>query len=162
MKYDMFHDDVIVKLADFPSPSYIRLIKEKIKEFSINKTQFIYLSSLDLKDFPKATIGFYEILYKNSVLSLYIKHTKSKHENLDRDYRYYEFKEHTSYLLCFNKRWFIVKGKRDFINIFSEYKNSINNFYKLNRNLRKTNYNEFLESLIGYINNLAISKTSDI
>jgi hypothetical protein len=158
MKYDVFSDDVIAKLPNEYSFNYIRLIKDKVKSFTLNNIQFKNFAKNDLKDFPEIKSGFYEILYQSNMLNLFVKHKKNRFEKLDRDYLYNEFKEHESYYVLYNKQWYELSSKTDVINIFEDYKSNIKNFYRANRKLKNENYPEFLKRLVNYINNLRMNK----
>lgn len=160
MKYDVFHDEVIVKLPSDYTFDYLRLIKEKVKSFTLKNAQFIYFSENDLKDFPQIKTGFYEMLYQSDMVDLFVKHSKNRFENFDRDFLYNQFKEHENYYIVYKKQWYLLKSKIDIIDIFVNNKSDIKNFYRANRKLKKQNYPEFLKRLFGYISNLRINKNS--
>jgi len=158
LKYDVFHDEVIVRLPNGYSFNYIRLVKEKVKNFTVNNIQFLFFSKNDLKKIPEIKSGFYEVLFQKDDLSLFIKHTKNRFEKLDRDYLYNEFKEHESYFILNNEQWYVLKSKNDVTNIFVDHRNEVKSFYRKNRRLKKDNYHEFLKRLISYMNNLKMNK----
>ena len=160
MKYDVYNDEIIIKLSNQKAFNIIQLIKEKIASFSINNKQFVRVSNDTDKALLNVNEGFYELLFQDNYLKLYKKHIKSRNERLDKDFFYHIFKDKKEYYLKYKQQYYKVKSKANFSKIFPEHKKNINAFYKNNKVLRKSDYDMFLNKLSRHIETLIATNTA--
>lgn len=153
MLYDVYKDEIIVRLSTQSSLDIIQLIKEKIESFSINNKLFVRVSNNENQ-------GFHEVLFKSNYLTLYKKHIKQRVQRSDEDFAYYVFKDKKNYIIKYNHNYYTIKSKSDFFKIFPEQKKDINSFYKTNKTLFKSDYDLFLNKLSNHIETLKAIKTS--
>jgi hypothetical protein len=144
MKYDIYNDEIIVRIPAQTVTPTIQLIKKNIDKFSINNSEFILLQGC-----------FYEVLFKTKILSLYKKHKKTSNKYYSGRFTFYHFnKSKDEYFLHLNNEYHeITKSKKSFIKVLPEYKNEINSFYKSQDDLFKANYDSFVQELITLLNN---------
>lgn len=153
MLYDVYEDEIIIKLSTQSSLDVIQLIKEKIERFSINNKCFVRISNNEKE-------GFYELLFKSNYLTLYKKHIKQRNQRLDEDFVYYVFKDKKEYTIKYNQKYYRIKTKSDFSKIFPKQKKNINSFYKINKKLFKSDYDLFLNKLSKHIETLIATNTA--
>ena len=150
MKYDIFNDEIIVKLPNRSAFIFLELLKEKIEKFTLNNKEFISLSS-EKNDGSISQTEIFEMLYASEKVKLLQKHRKERFERLNRERIYSEFKYNTSFHIYYNEQLTPVKSKRDFIKLFPEEKKKINTFYGKRIVSRKSNYDKFLIQLMNYL-----------
>jgi len=145
MKYNIYNQEVILKLRKKnSSETVIKLYNDKIGSFIINNRKFINVSLND-----DDVYAFYEEVFIDSSFSLLIKHKKVKKD------LYFEGLMYVEYIAA-KKEYFIfsdnshneLNSKKDIANLFPSFKQNINQFYRDNRLLRKTNYDQFLTKLL--------------
>jgi len=148
MKYNLHEQDVIVKLKNSNSSEFvIKLLKEKIDGFTINTHRFVKIKGIDLKG--NSISGFYEEVLSGAKLKFLIRHQKIKSE-LHRDFvMYAEYKmAKKEYLVSFENSYKWIKSKSDLIDLFPELKAQIHSYYKVNRQLKRLDYDKFLTELL--------------
>ncbi|SNR66250.1 hypothetical protein [Lutibacter flavus] len=155
MKYDVFEDELIVKLpSQYGGSIIIKLIKEKIDSFNINNNRFVRIYIGDKEQISEINRSFYQVLYQSNYIKLYKKHRKTKLARSDKDFIYNVFKEQIESYIYYDKKYHQVKSKGDFLRLFPEQKKRINAFYKSNKVLRKSDNDKFLIELSKYIESL--------
>lgn len=157
MKYDVFDDDLIVKLPNHYKNTVIRLIKDKVSSFYISGDQFVRIENMKNNTGNDLDSGFYQLLYQSKYLALYKKHKKSRIKKTDREYLYHVFKDINDYYLYSNNNYKEIKNKKDFIKMFPKLKNDINIFFKNNKSIYNSNYDIFFEKLTKHIDSLIVS-----
>lgn len=158
MKYDVYKDEIIVKLPSQNSFITINLIKSKVENFNIHKTPFVKISL----DSSKNNDGFFEVLFEGDNLKVYKKYNKNRKEQLEGSYVYNVFKTNTDYYIFHNNEYFISNSKKDFIKLFPNYRKEIVAFISKNRSLRRSNYDSYLVQLSKIISNLLASNNQNI
>lgn len=143
IKYDLIDDDVIILITKGYESSQIRLHKSLIEKFSIGTKEF----------FNNSQFGFLEKLLTAEKITLFKKHKKRKHKQLDNDFKYFKFTYIPYYLINYNNKSYVVKKSKDFINVFPDQKKIIKQFFKDENKLRKKDYEMFLISLCKKIDN---------
>ena len=124
IKYNIYEDEVIIKLQNNNGQTIMKLIKDKLDGFTINNHVFINIQGAD--EYDTEVSGFFEIITKNSFFTLYKKHRKRKIKKLDKRIIYYEYKDRKNqYYLFYNKIYINIKTKRDFSKIFPEFKKDL-------------------------------------
>ncbi len=159
MKYNIYDDELIIKLPVQSGYSIIKLISEKIESFSINSHTFIRLSHEKNDIFFVNIAGFYEILFQNTILTLYKKHKKIKKKQLYRKFIYNEFKDKNEYFLYFNDEYYKLSSKRNLVQLFPKQKKDINTFYKINKVSLNSNPDIFMKKLIKHLSALINNTT---
>ncbi len=147
MKYDIYEDELIVKLPTNSGFAVIQLSKENIEKFSISGHQFIKLSQVNNSTFQSNT-GFYEVLHQSNLIQLFKKYNKERSEHTDEKVIYSKFKGRTYFLVAYDDKYVNIRAKRDMINLFPKQKKKINAFYHKRKSLRKSNYDSFLSQLM--------------
>jgi len=145
LKYNLYDQNVIAKLkSKNSSEAVIRLYKDRIGSFSINNRRFINILSK-----YNNVKGFYEEAFYDADFSLLIKHQKFKKDLYQNEQMYVDYvTAKKEYLILSNNRYNEVDSKKDIANLFPDLKQEINQFYRDNKSLRKTNYNQFLINLL--------------
>ncbi len=149
MKYDLYKDQVIVNLQGQSGNSIIELNADRIEQFTLNGITFnqVKTNNKDLK-------GFYAILTENNGVICYKRYRKSQKKYIQNKNIYYEFSSFNEYVLNIPSGIYPIKSKSDFIKVFPEYKNEINNFYRKNKKLIDSNYDMFLAQLTNEVSSL--------
>ncbi len=161
LKYDVNHDDLVLKSVGEYDYLGINLIKEQTAFFTLHNKKFINIE-LDNPQHPIYMNGYYEeiILSKNN--TLYIKHHKRKEKVIgaqiisdgDNQNSSDEFKEKNEFILKYKNEYYEISSKSDIIKIFPMYKSQIKKYYNSNAQLEESNKNFFIENLVKEINNL--------
>lgn len=148
-KYDIYDDQIIVKLPSQSGFNIIKLIKAKIISFNIFGKTFFNLPITDSKNNKEATYSFAEKLISNNSTSLYKKYFKVRKEKVGRDnMKYSSFKNKNHYILEHENKFHIINSKKDLLEIFPDKKKEIKNFYNKNNSLKKLKYDLFLSNLV--------------
>ena len=149
MKYDLYEDQVIVNLQGQSGNSIIMLNDDIIESFTVNGITFnqVKTNNEDLK-------GFYAILTENNGVICYKRYRKSQKKYIQNKNIYYEFSDFNEYILSIPSGIYPIKSKSDFIKVFPEYKNEINNFYRKYKRLIDSNYDMFLAQLTNEVSSL--------
>lgn len=147
LKYDVYEDQVLLKLISKAGGGTLKLFKDKIDNFNIGEHHFI---KIERQDAPNLNaFGFYEVAYQSDRLTLYSKYSKKSFERKDRKSLYYEFPDgHTEHVLLYAGNYHIVNSKKDNVLVFPELKKEIDKFYNLARGLRKSDPDGFQVSLM--------------
>ena len=148
MKYDIYNDELIVRLPNGLAFIVIELIKEKVKSFSLNNTQFNRIAVTNKVNLVEENYGFCELLYKSDHLSLYKKHKKLRTYHLDKEFAYNKFNYKNEYLIYYKDKYHDIKSKRTFIQLFPEHRKQINSFFNKNKILFKSYYEMFIMYLM--------------
>ncbi|SHG26869.1 hypothetical protein [Flagellimonas flava] len=142
LRYDVFEDQVLLKLISKAGGGTLKLFKDKIGSFEIDGHQFIRLDQKDATGLN--AYGFYEIAYDGPRFTLYSKPTKKNFQRKDRRSLYYEFPDGpTEHVLLYNGNYHIVNSKKEQVQVFPDLKKDIDKFYNLARRLRKSDPNGF-------------------
>ncbi|MCL6265771.1 hypothetical protein [Flagellimonas myxillae] len=147
LKYDVFEDEVLLRLISNAGGGTLQLFKEKLVSFTIDGVDFI---KLDNEQAPGINAyGFYAIAYQGPRFTLYTKYTKKSFDRKDRSSLYYEFLDGPSeHVLFFQGKYHIVNTKKDNILVFPHLKKDIDKFYNLAKRLRKSDPDGFQISLM--------------
>ena len=157
LKYNVYDDQVLIKLKNKVGETVMQAIKDKISGFTIDGYSFEKLDGLTSSE--NEISGFHEILYTGVNFVVYKKHFKNRIQKLDRQLSYYEYKPIKSqYFIFHNGTYERVRAKKDFARFFPEHKASINGMdVKASRSDRDAQ----MLALSRHLNNLlSISNTS--
>lgn len=158
LKYDIYKNELILNPYGESEHIGIILIQDKTESFSINDTRFVKIEKKD-NDLPEFTTGYYEVNKFAPDFIFYIKHHKDIHKGINDDGVFYNFKENHLFFISLKNKTYQIKSKNDINKLFPEQKNQINVFYSSNREILKSDKNQFMENLMKHINNF-FSNTS--
>jgi hypothetical protein len=158
LKYDIYRDILILNPQGTSSFVGINLIKEKVESFSIYNRKFVKLNKeqFNLANF---TSGYYEILENSSDFAFYTKHNKLMQKKVDDDRIIYQFKKVSSHYLFYKKNLYKADSKSEILKVFPDQKKQINEFYLTNRDIRKSDPDQFMEKLMKNINSSLSKQT---
>lgn len=151
IKYDLHTDELLVKNLEVTNGSITVLNKQYIDQFELNGHQFRKLE-INVNEYKRIT-GFFEVLLEHQSISVLKKHTKKMSRIVDGEVSY-EFKEQYAYYLRFNENYYQLKKTNSLVSIFPEYKVPLRNSFKQYSNLRKTDPDTYLLSIITDLNKL--------
>lgn len=149
MKYDVYKDELIVLLPGQNSRNIIKLIKTKIKSFSIQSSSFVGA----FKNLSKSRLEFFEVIYEKGELKVFKKHRKERKVKLDKDFIYNKFEDKFDYYLVYDGDFYSVGSKRDIGRLFPKFKKDILSYASSIRRLYKVDYELYLIRLSEFINN---------
>lgn len=150
LKYDIYADEVVLRPYDESNTTKINLNKENISYFSINNEKFVNLKELSKSIFRG---GYYEETSINSDITLYVKYYKEKKKINKAETDLIEYLPNYEFVLLKDRKFSLINDKKEIILLYPESKRKINDFYFMNRSLRKENTSLFMKNLIKYINN---------
>ncbi|AXB56299.1 hypothetical protein [Flavobacterium fluviale] len=157
LKYDIYRDILILNPFGASELIGISLVKEKVDSFSLYDRNFVKLNK-EQYNLPGFSTGYYEVTESTPDFTFYIKHSKTIQKVVREDGIFYQFKPKNNYFLAYKKSQYTVDSKSDIIKIFPEKKKNINEFYDMNRELRKSDLNLFMKNLMKYINNSLLTE----
>lgn len=149
LKYDITTDQLITKLNGDKSYINIELIKNKVKNFTINKHNFINSKSL-LSD-TVSDLGFLELVYTSTNYKFLIKRIKKVSKKLNNRKYVFTFKSDDVYYLFYENKIYEISSYRELRNILPDLKKEINDFYKSNKRLLKDNEEVFFVNLLKHL-----------
>ncbi len=158
MRYDVFGDQLLIKLKDGLAGGAIQLFKDKVSTFTIDNTKFV-----NVKEISESSggTGFYELLWKNDQMRLLAKHQKNDFLRKDRSSLYYEFvDEKKLHLLHYDGKYTPIGKKKDVTTLFPEFKKEVDDFYQKNKKLRSRDKDAFMIALVNRIEDLLLQNQS--
>lgn len=158
LKYDIFKDKLILNPYGESEHIGINLIMDKIESFSIKDKRFVKIEKKD-NNLPEFRTGYYEENEFASDFIFYIKYHKDIQKGINDNGVFYNFNENHLFFIYLKNKTYQIKTKNDIIKLFPEQKKQIHAFYLMNREILKSDKNQFMGNLMKYINNF-ISNTS--
>lgn len=146
MKYDLYDDQLIIKLKKDNNFISLKLIAEKTQSFEVYGRKFTNLTNEGI------SYGFVEVLYRNSDITIFKKYKKNRKEYSDKKILYSKFHIANEYFILSKDKGLQVVSKNSLKELFPEKVKNINLFYKKRKSLRKTNFDSFLTQLIKHLN----------
>ncbi len=151
LKYDIYADELVLRPYDEQNTTKINIIKANITSFKIGNENFVNLKELNNTSYKG---GYYEEVPINSNQVFYIKYYKEKKKNHAREeLNLIEYIPQYEFVLWKGNKFNLINDKKAIIALFPESKSKINDFYFMNRSLRKENTPLFMKNLIKFINN---------
>lgn len=143
LKYNVYDDLILVRIPTAGGVRHIELHKSRVQAFNINGHNFIAL-----KESTDERKQFYEVLLDVDDTLLLKKHRKKIKKHLDRSFTYFEFKKDSpKYFVSINDTLHEIDSRRAIRKLFPEKKEQIDNFYRSNPSLQRSNPDEFLTIL---------------
>ncbi|MBB4800421.1 hypothetical protein HNP37_000460 [Flavobacterium nitrogenifigens] len=151
LKYGLYKDELIFSPHGESKYSSISLIQDKTSAFTINGRNFVNLNK-KVSPLPELTTGYYEVTALREGFNFYIKHFK-KLENKTVDNKVYSnFIESNTYFIFYKNTYYTSNSKSEILKIFPNQKKQINDFYAMNRGIRKSDNDQFMINLLKHIN----------
>ncbi|MEE9364256.1 MAG: hypothetical protein V3U92_16775 [Cellulophaga sp.] len=151
LKYDIFNDFLIAKVAGKKKGGIIQLISSKVSRFYINGTTFVKIPRIN----KKGREGFAELMIDNKYFSLYRQHKKLKTINQYTAASYHKFtKIKNQFILKYKGENSFINHKKDVYNLFPELKNNL----KANKSLRSAWRKNEIQLVFAEIQNLLSKK----
>lgn len=152
MKYDVYKDNLVLRLPNQNNYVIVKLIKERVYSFSLGDHNFVNIP-LSLDELIEPSLkGFYEVLKKTNSTSLYKKHLKLEQKEILLSKIYSKFIPKKNYLINYNNSYYIIKSYKDFRVIFPNYKRQVSDYYRRQKKLYATNKDKFYSNLVAMIN----------
>jgi hypothetical protein len=150
LKYDIYSDELVLRPYDESNTTKINLIKENVKDFTIGDDKFSNLKELNSLVFKG---GYYEEIAIKNDITLYIKYYKEKKKSSKDEINLIDYVPKYEFVLLKENKYYLINEKKEIVTLFPNNKRKINDFYLMNRDLRKENPSLFIKNLIKYINN---------
>lgn len=152
LKYDIYRDILVLNPYGESENIGINLIQNKVESFTVQDKNFVKIDK-KIETVPELTTGYYEESKIAPGFTFYIKHHKDLQKTVLENGVFYTFKESNSFFIDLKNNISVIKGKNDIIKLFPEQKKQINGFYLMNRELQKSDLNQFMKNLMKYISN---------
>ncbi len=169
MKYDLYEDELVVKLPNKSFNIFIKLTKENINEFSIKdfrsnrsskEHRFITNSLFDNNE-QESVLGFYEVIDKTSRITLLKKHHKRRKEYIKDLYLFSKFSSNNYFAVVYENKIYKIESKKDLIRVFPNMEKEISAFYKQERKLLKADKGTFFTILLKNIEKNTINTDTE-
>lgn len=135
MKYNVFDDELLVKLSNRNGESIIQLIKGNIYGFSIADKQFLNINSPEAR--KNGVMGFYELLMTTGSFTLYKKNRKNRLKRIRNNSVVYDFLESKSLFMLFRDGQYIpISVRRDITDLFPQFRKDLKEYYLNNPTFR--------------------------
>jgi hypothetical protein len=152
LKYDIYRDILVLNPYGESENIGINLNQSKVETFSILDKNFVKIDK-KIETVPEFISGYYEESKISRDFTFYIKHRKDLQKTVSENGVYYTFKDNNSFFIYLKNNISVIKSKNDIVKLFPEQKKQINGFYLLNRELQKSDLNQFMKNLMKYISN---------
>lgn len=151
LKYDIYRDLLALNPFGDSENTGVNLIPDKVQSFSIKDKIFVKIEKKE-QDLSEFVSGYYEEKKLAPDFKFYIKHHKDIQKGINDSGVFYNFKENNLFFIDLKNITTQIKSKNDIIKLFPAQKNQINAFYVMNRELKKSDLNQFMKNLMKYIN----------
>lgn len=127
LRYDLYNDEIIVKIETAQGIQELLLLKEKVNNFRLG---VIYFEKLDDSAAGKTfSPGYYQLLTENSDFKLYKKNHKKISRKIKNKTIFYSFIElNPQYVLKTNDGYHNITRMRDLSVIYPIFRNELSNF----------------------------------
>ncbi|MFA6276306.1 MAG: hypothetical protein WC622_06130 [Pedobacter sp.] len=120
LQYDLYLDKVVSVL--YGKSRLFSLVSEKVSDFYINNHHFVYIGIAAAKTAPIES-GFFDLIYKGK-LRILVKRVKKLQFTLNAETPYY-FKPKTTYYLERDDKYYEFDNESSFLSLFKERKNEL-------------------------------------
>lgn len=135
LRYDLYEDQLIVKIENSRGTNEILLLKEQVESFRIGSAHFEKLEAAKIGN--NITAGYYQVLTENENFKLYKKMHKRINQRI-RDRRVlYEFNSSKpEYVVQTQDSFFELNRMRDLTSRYPEHRNELSNFRLTSRDYK--------------------------
>ncbi len=159
LKYNVFKDQLLVKVESRLGGNTLQLFRENVSEFTIDGHSFTRVAAGSAASFAP---GFYEISVQTPAFRLLTRHSKRLFDRKDRSTLYYEFLDlKKEYLLHYRGSYHPFRNKRDLTDLFPGLAKEIDSFYDRARVQRRTEPHMFTLGLLQRIGSLLFQPNSN-
>jgi len=152
LQYDLYSDVLVVlNRASFPTQS-IKLPQSQIENFVLGNSMFRYFQESNA---PPLGVGFYEILYEGTKVSLFSKRIKlrdNKGTAVEFRSKAIYYKESDRYFLVVDGEYHLFRNKQKFYKLFKKHKSDLRKFIKSNHLRIKHGNDSDLKQLAQFCN----------
>ncbi|KRD10987.1 hypothetical protein ASE21_04495 [Flavobacterium sp. Root901] len=159
LKYDIYRDILVLNPYGESENVGINLNQSKVEAFSIQDKNFIKIDKKS-ETVAEFTPGYYEESKITEDFTFYIKYHKDIQKTVSENGILYSFKENNTFFINLKNNIYLIRGKSDIVKLFPDQKKQINGFYLMNRELQKSDLNQFMKNLMKYISNSLAIKTN--
>ncbi len=147
MKYNVFDDELLVKLSNRKGESIIQLIKSNTYGFSIADKFFLNINTPEAR--MNGVMGFYELLLTTESFTLYKKNRKNRLKIIRNNSVVYDFSESKGQFLLFRDGHYIpISARRDIADIFPQFKKELKKYYLDNPTFRNLDKETLFKTLL--------------
>lgn len=118
--YDLYLDKVVSVL--YGKSTQFSLVSEKVSDFYINHHHFVYIDVTAAKNTPIES-GFFDLIYTGK-LKILVKRVKKLQFTVNAETPYY-FKPKTTYYLERDNKYYEFDNESSFLSLFKEKKNEL-------------------------------------
>lgn len=159
LKYNVFEDQLLVKVEPRLGGNTLQLFRENVSEFIIDGHFFTRVAE---GNGTSVAPGFYEVSLQTPAFRLLTRHSKRLFDRKDRSSLYYEFLDlNKEYLLHYQGSYHPIKNKSDLTELFPGLEKEIDAFYNRARVQRRTDPHMFTLGLMQRIGNLLFQPNSN-
>ncbi len=145
LKYDVYHDNLLIRNEDMMALSVMIFDKDKITDFNIDGHKF---ENLSLAKTKVRLSGFFEVLLKTDSIALYKKYQNKLFTRTDEKIAYHEFKEMHVYYIHYDNKYYKLKNAKDLNAIFPKLKNALKDIRSLHESMRKSDSDTYMKSIL--------------
>ncbi len=149
LKYDVQADELLIKNEEVIDAPVTLLNKQYVSQFTLNDHVFKNISFNVKQD--KVITGFFEVLYENELITILKKYQK-KTSRVVEDEVSFEFKDQFLYYIRYKNTYHLLKKTASLVSIFPAYKPQLKDSFKRYSQLKKTNPDSYLISVITALN----------
>ncbi|AEM70651.1 hypothetical protein Murru_1611 [Allomuricauda ruestringensis DSM 13258] len=150
LKYNVHLDELLITPKFNPTGLLVRLVKNKVKEFTIDGHRFIRLPST-LRDSQQ--YGYLEVLESEEGNLLLKKYRKKSVQSRRESQVITEYEESIDYILLFGEELIKANTKNQWNNVFVDQKKELRDLFKQNRIAFKTDKDTFFKLLFNKLVN---------
>lgn len=152
LKYHQELDQLLITSKYSPTGLIVRLIEDKVQEFTINGHRFVRFPSTKQNDKIKGYLEVIETVNGNMLLK---KYKKKAVESRKESKVVTEFEEHIDYVLYIQDKLLLANTKKHWSNTFNNKKQELRDFYKQNRITYRSDKDTFFKLLLNTLTNHA-------
>lgn len=156
MKYDVYGDELLLRHAGVHGSQAVQLIKERVTNFEIQGYRFVNIAINADRQLPVS--GFVEVLVEGDNFTFLKKHKKRILKKSDRKLLYHEFKDHSDYYISLDNEFIQVKTLKHVTVLFPDYRKQINEFATTYQDIRKSNPEYYLISILSDLDDIIVAK----
>ncbi len=150
VKYHVHLDELLITPKYKPTGLLVRLVKNKVNEFTIDGHRFIRLPSTIV---DSQQYGYLEVIETRGQNLLLKKYRKKKVESRKESRVVFEYEEEIDYFLLFRGQLVEANTKGHWNNIFIDQKKELRDFFKQNRIAYRTDKDIFFKLLFNKLAN---------
>lgn len=149
LKYDTFADELVIRPYPDRARIQINILKEKTDSFKIENENFVNLKPQN----ATYKAGYYQETIVGENCILYTKYIKLKTQIIKDNYLLTSYIPYHEFLLLKEGKFILINSQSEIVKLYPTQKRKINDFYYINKKLKKESPGLFMKKLMKYINN---------